>query len=441
MKIFKPIKAIALLLMSLLGILLSPATFADAGDIIENTVSVVYTSGTETGLSESATVRFLEDRVVNFTVTEASDPGNAEPGAIGDEVVLSFTVVNTSNAVLDFSLAAFNTTDPHGGTDNYDQTVSIFVENGSNAGYQVAEDTATSIDDLCFSGTTNAAQANYNANGSTAGGTVDCSGAGADTVTVYVVGTIPTGRADGDISAKSLVVTALGGGDGGALTETTTADNSADNGGGAGTATVSSANQPGGALDVTGSTIDTVFNDSDSGGGENLSDGTPTSDTARNGIVSDSDSFLVEAANLIITKTVTVISDPVNLTTNPKAIPGAILEYVITIDNDGADAADDVVITDAIDAAMTFETDTYNAASPAPVATPSGIRIVTNNVTTHLSNIADTDIGSFVGTTLTVGSDATTGASQLDLAADIGTDPGDGSEADEAVITFRVALQ
>lgn len=449
MKIFKPIQALRLVIISLLGILLSPAALADAGDIIENTVSVAYTSGTESfsgGSAPTATVRFLEDRVVNFTVSEASNLGSSEPGAIGDEVVLSFTIVNTSNAVLDFNLAALDTTDPHGGTDNYNQTVSVFVEDGVTPGYQSADDTATFIDNLCFDGTTSATQAIYNADGSTAAGTVDCSGVDADTVTVYIVGTIPSGRLDGDISAKSLVVTALGvdsvsGGVAAALSETTTADNTADNGGGAGTATVSSANQTGGATDVTGSTIDTVFNDSDSGGGVNLSDGTPTVDIARNGIVSDSDSFLVEAANLVITKTVTVLGDPVNcpdgaggvdigscpLGHNSKAIPGAILEYQITIDNDGADAADDITISDTIDSAMVFETDTY--------AVGSGIRIITGGTTTDLTNTTDVDIGSFTTPTITVG------GATLDLTANVTSGSTDGDEADEAVITFRVELQ
>ena len=48
----------------------------------------------------------------------------------------------------------------------------------------------------------------------------------------------------------------------------------------------------------------------------------------------------VSTAILVIQKTSTVISDPVNGTTNPKAIPGAIIEYTITVRNEGNRAVD-----------------------------------------------------------------------------------------------------
>ncbi|QUL39373.1 DUF11 domain-containing protein [Erythrobacter sp. JK5] len=51
---------------------------------------------------------------------------------------------------------------------------------------------------------------------------------------------------------------------------------------------------------------------------------------------------------LNVTKTSSVIFDPVNLTNNPKAIPGATIEYLITITNTGSDAVDNgsLAITD-----------------------------------------------------------------------------------------------
>ncbi|MEM8745037.1 MAG: DUF11 domain-containing protein, partial [Pseudomonadota bacterium] len=53
-------------------------------------------------------------------------------------------------------------------------------------------------------------------------------------------------------------------------------------------------------------------------------------------------------ALLSVTKVSSVIADPVNGTTNPKAIPGATIEYLITVTNTGTDAADadSVVIWD-----------------------------------------------------------------------------------------------
>lgn len=53
-------------------------------------------------------------------------------------------------------------------------------------------------------------------------------------------------------------------------------------------------------------------------------------------------------AQLNVTKVSSVISDPVNGTSNPKAIPGATIEYLITVTNSGPDPADtdSVVILD-----------------------------------------------------------------------------------------------
>lgn len=59
-------------------------------------------------------------------------------------------------------------------------------------------------------------------------------------------------------------------------------------------------------------------------------------------------------ANLTITKTATLISDPVNGTTNPKYIPGAIVDYTITVVNAGTGPVDlsSVVINDPVPSAL-----------------------------------------------------------------------------------------
>ena len=43
---------------------------------------------------------------------------------------------------------------------------------------------------------------------------------------------------------------------------------------------------------------------------------------------------------LSVTKTSFIISDPVNGTNNPKAIPGATVEYLISVSNAGAGVTD-----------------------------------------------------------------------------------------------------
>jgi uncharacterized repeat protein (TIGR01451 family) len=66
---------------------------------------------------------------------------------------------------------------------------------------------------------------------------------------------------------------------------------------------------------------------------------------------SDSVDVSINPTPLITTiKTVETYSDPVNDQTNPKAIPGAVVEYTITSSNAGFMAADSVTITDSIPA-------------------------------------------------------------------------------------------
>ena len=78
-------------------------------------------------------------------------------------------------------------------------------------------------------------------------------------------------------------------------------------------------------------------------------------------------------ASLLIAKSVTVLSDPVNGTVNPKLIPGAVVRYALTVTNTGnlpVDAST-IRVQDALPADFL-----YNSAVPvafANGATPSGL--------------------------------------------------------------------
>lgn len=65
-------------------------------------------------------------------------------------------------------------------------------------------------------------------------------------------------------------------------------------------------------------------------------------------------------AELVVEKSSVVISDPLNGTINPKLIPGAIVEYAITVRNVGAARPDSasVIITDIMPAEMAYATGT-----------------------------------------------------------------------------------
>jgi hypothetical protein len=70
-----------------------------------------------------------------------------------------------------------------------------------------------------------------------------------------------------------------------------------------------------------------------------------------NAMVTDTIEAIVPP-DLIVAKTVTTVEDPINTTSNPKAIPGAEVLYTATITNQGAGAvdADSLLITDQIPA-------------------------------------------------------------------------------------------
>jgi uncharacterized repeat protein (TIGR01451 family) len=58
--------------------------------------------------------------------------------------------------------------------------------------------------------------------------------------------------------------------------------------------------------------------------------------------------YRVVTAALLVSKTTAVYSDPANGTTAPKAIPGAIITYTITIVNNGSGTATGISITDIV---------------------------------------------------------------------------------------------
>lgn len=64
--------------------------------------------------------------------------------------------------------------------------------------------------------------------------------------------------------------------------------------------------------------------------------------------------FCNPVAVLGVTKVSTLISDPTNGTTNPRAMPGAVMEYCILVQNPGSGTATNVVGTDTIPAALTY---------------------------------------------------------------------------------------
>lgn len=78
-------------------------------------------------------------------------------------------------------------------------------------------------------------------------------------------------------------------------------------------------------------------------------------DTGNDGTENANNTYTVASATLAVVKSVAVISDPVNGATNPKAIPGAIMEYTITVTNSSpTTAATAATLADSIPANTTY---------------------------------------------------------------------------------------
>ena len=129
--------------------------------------------------------------------------------------------------------------------------------------------------------------------------------------------------------------------------------------------------------------------------------GTATGDATRDKTHSASLNYVAVTSSLTVTKSSTVISDPINGATNPLHIPGAIVEYTITISNAAGGAqADSVVVTDTLDANLAIAPDgsNYAAGKSIQLTTPN----LYGGAATALTNASDADEATVSGQTVTV---------------------------------------
>lgn len=267
-----------------------------AGTVITNTVTVDYQVSGVNQTQQTASDNFTVDRRINLTVAEVgAATTSVVPGQGGASV--AFTLTNTSNATLDFALSATQQsggTAAHGGTDNFDVTAfALFRDVNGNNTYDSGTDTALTFADELVPDTP---------------------------ITILVVGNIPGTQLNGDVAGVRLLATAREAGTASAL--------------GAAITQTAGANTAG---------VDTVF-----------ADAAGVVDGARDAAHSDDDDFTVVTATINVVKTSRVVSDPVNLTTNPKMIPGALIEYCIAIANTGLAAATSISINDNVPSELTY---------------------------------------------------------------------------------------
>lgn len=126
-----------------------------AGTTIQNTVTLGYTVNTVPQDNVTQNASFLVDTKVDFNLTnDESTTVKVTPN--GNNYVSTFTLTSASNDTLDFDLSSADLASGSQSfltgtvTDNIDlnTSLSIFVEEGTTAGYQSGTDTATSVNDL-----------------------------------------------------------------------------------------------------------------------------------------------------------------------------------------------------------------------------------------------------------------------------------------------------
>lgn len=280
-----------------------------SGTSISNQATLGYTVGgvAQTGIT-SALISFTVDKKVDLSVVTTNVAAvSVSPGQTA--AVTTFTVTNLGNDPQDFALAGGEVASLQTlftKTDNFNTGgLSVFVDVNNNGIYEPLTDITTHIDSLA---------------------------AGASK-TVFVIASIPLAQISTDAALVNLTATAR-------------IDDAAATLGGALTATV--------GADTAG--VDTVF-----------ADAAGSDDAARDAAFSARSAYLVSSAVLSVSKTATVVCDPVNGNANPKNIPGAAVQYAVTITNAATATASATLsqITDALNAALAFDPKLNSGALPA----------------------------------------------------------------------------
>ncbi len=306
----------------------------EATTSIDNRAVINYTVGTvpqtliesspggnsTPGATNGADTTFVVDNMVDLsvqTLDAAPVSTNVFPGST--ESVIRFQVNNEGNYLQDFLLTAIEQSDgsytlPFAApddtlTDNFNSNsfVRIYVDAdgpSATAGYTPSTWDGAGVE----------SQVNY----------IDELERD-ESITVYIVIDIPIAQVNGDIAVYGLSAQVAQGGGAGSPGAAINSDDS------------------GTADDAA--TVQIVFRD-----GIGIDD---PDQVNPDGYHSSRSAFRVETAALEVTKNSTLISDPTGSGT-PHHIPGAVVEYEITVDNTGASDANDLVISDQVQANTTF---------------------------------------------------------------------------------------
>ncbi len=265
-----------------------------SGTDVDSTASLSFTVNGAVSEVTSTNTYKVDNKVDLVVSTVDTQAVTVSPDATS--VLLTYKVQNDGNTVQDFLLTSLTTSTTvfagaNAVTDSYDLTnVRVFVDGNNNGVYDVATDTETYIDELAPD---------------------------AD-ATVFIIADVPADAANDAIAIYDLQAQVAQG------------DTVGTQGG-------AIANDDAGQADDA-ATVQIVF-----------ADGAGTTDAAHDGIFASADAWKIVTASVTVSKNSIVVSDPVNGTTNPKRIPGAVVRYCYIVENAvGGAEATGAVITDIL---------------------------------------------------------------------------------------------
>lgn len=294
--------------LAVIGALASTSAFAvgtEAGTSITNRATVAYDVGgiTQTGI-------------------ESSPGGNSTPGA-GNGADTAFLVDNRVDLTLVEQGGAQTPVNPG----EADTVTTYLLTNTGNetqdyaltaANLATGTDVFTNLDTIDANNLRIFADTDGSGDFSVGDATFVDSLAADAGILVFVVADIPIGATNGDFANVSATATTAVAGSSGATIVT---------------------QAPAG--DTAG--VDVVFGDAGNDGAE-----------------TDQDGYQVSSAALSVTKSEALVSDPINGTTDPLHIPGAVIEYSIEVVNTGVVDATAVGVTDILNANLAILLAQYN---------------------------------------------------------------------------------
>jgi uncharacterized repeat protein (TIGR01451 family) len=327
------------------------------GEVINNTASLVYTLPGTTEAVEpivSNEITFKVDRKVIFSLTDSHDgDGNTDADAItvkaGGNAITTYTLKNDSNAPISFTFPQPDT----------ETTYSYSI--GGGAAIEITN--ASSLADRTIALEKGTITPGQN-----------------DSVVITVTTSIPDDAVGGTITTTPFSVTAV------------EPDDAANIGSVIGV-------KAGDEITPTASTVEWAKTIIQTVSTDDLIDGTTI-------ISNQPQKFRIASPVISLSKSVKIISDPITgaLSTTvgsenyPKAIPGAIVQYTLTVINKGAGAANGIAVSDTIVDKLivndaTF-TPVYTVDGVAAIPAIAGQELTFNNI----SVAADSDTTDVDGT-------------------------------------------